>query len=106
MVLYSNSKEVERMQEYDQVGYILSDLGMDWYIRAFKAFEGYAYQRAPANQTASFKNNNTAATASWDNTGTWSVLKQSAASGPPVVAAFNFWGLPVVGSTIGKGPSW
>ena len=45
MVLYSNSKEVERIQEYDQVGNLIADMGMPIECRFQKAFEGYAAQR-------------------------------------------------------------
>jgi hypothetical protein len=45
LVLYSNSKEVERIQEYDQVGNLLADMGMPIECRFQKAFEGYAAQR-------------------------------------------------------------
>lgn len=42
MVIYSNSKEIERIQEYDTLGNLLVDLGgIDGDTRAQKGYEGY-----------------------------------------------------------------
>lgn len=40
MVVYSNSKEIERVMEYDQLGNILSDLGYKPGNRLFKPYAG------------------------------------------------------------------
>lgn len=43
MVLYSNNREVERIQEYDVLGNLIADLGVPASKRANKKFEGYHY---------------------------------------------------------------
>ena len=43
MILYSNNREVERIQEYDVLGNLIADLGVPASKRANKKFEGYHY---------------------------------------------------------------
>lgn len=50
MVLYSNSKEIERVMEYDQLGNIVSELGIKPVARLYKKFQGLKYDSSPHQQ--------------------------------------------------------
>lgn len=41
--MYSNGREIERLTEYDQIGNLLSDIGLPAHSRANKSYEGYHY---------------------------------------------------------------
>ena len=56
MVLYSNNREVERIQEYDVLGNLIADIGVPSSQRANKKFEGYHYTGNLHNFNQ-FKNN-------------------------------------------------
>lgn len=55
LVLYSNSKEIERIQEYDSLGNILADLGVPVAARVSKAYEGYQYDRVFGNSNSNIQ---------------------------------------------------
>lgn len=49
MIIYSDSKEIERIDEYDQLGQILIDLGMDFQNKSSKSYEGMGYDGSFSN---------------------------------------------------------
>lgn len=52
LILYSNSREVERIQAYDHVGYLLQDLGIGLKNRLFKPHEGNQLVRPMTNDNS------------------------------------------------------
>lgn len=50
MIIYQDSKEIERIDEYDQLGYILADTQMPQFVEHYKQYEGGAFQNYYGNE--------------------------------------------------------
>lgn len=55
LTLYSDSKIIERILEYDQLGQVLSDLSYDPLVKAYKQYEGWGFEGIHKNNTNLFK---------------------------------------------------
>lgn len=54
LIIYSNSREVERVQLYDHIGYLQYDLNIGLKNRLFKPHEGYQFYRPMSNDNGAY----------------------------------------------------